>query len=187
MSFICMIIKNNFHQKSFHFETEAWSNSEIAYKSCTFIFRITSYQSFCCYTRFQCKLRLFFTFWSNATYVDWKTGRVCFVIIGFAKTRRSGVRFSRKAREPHTPLGPVSLPVFTLSLQTFRLTARARALLTSAKIRAVLPSNTYVAIDKIITEYVKWSQDHVVLYTLTSTSLNLLTVASLSNIFVSVK
>ena len=37
------------------------------------------------------------------------------VIIGFAKTRRSSVRFSRKAREPHTPLGPVSLTPFSPS------------------------------------------------------------------------
>ena len=45
--------------------------------------------------------------------------------IGFGKTRGAAMTFSRQAAcEPHTPVGLVSPFVFTLSLQTFRLTAR---------------------------------------------------------------
>ena len=52
-----------------------------------------------------------------------------FCVIGFGKTRGADVKFSRQAAcEPHTPVGLVSPFVFTLSLQTFRLTAHARVL-----------------------------------------------------------
>ena len=52
-----------------------------------------------------------------------------FSVIGFGKTRGADVTFSRQAAcEPHTPVGVVSVWVFTFSLQTFRLTPRAPVL-----------------------------------------------------------
>ena len=74
---------------------------------------------------------VFFFYFLKNYYVcrlDWKTDGFSFFIICFAKTRRAGERFSRKARDPHTPLGPVSLSVFTLSPQTLGLIAYARVL-----------------------------------------------------------
>ena len=49
-----------------------------------------------------------------------------FSVIGFGKTRGANVTLSRQAAcEPHTPVGLVSPFVFTLPVQTFRLTAHA--------------------------------------------------------------
>ena len=71
--------------------------------------------------RTDCKIVFFFSFFVVVVSV--------FFIIGFGKTQGADVTFSGKAAcEPHTPIGLVSLSVFTLSLQTFRLTARAPVL-----------------------------------------------------------
>ena len=54
---------------------------------------------------------------------------IFFSVIGFGKTRGANVTLSRQsACEPHTPVGLVSPFVFTLSVQTFRLTAHAGVL-----------------------------------------------------------
>ena len=148
MSLACMRITNHFHPNHLALKQRLGATRKWPINLAHLYSELVVIKSSCCYTQFLCKFRLFY-FLKHYCVCRLESSRVCFVIIGFAKTRRTGVRFSRKARKPHTPLGPVSLPVFTLSLQTFRLTARACALLTSAKIRAVLPSNTYVAIDKI--------------------------------------
>ena len=151
MSLACMRITNHFHPNHFALKqrlgaTRKWPiNLVHLYSELVVNKALVLIPSFC--------VNYVFLLLKHCYVRRLENSRVCFVVIGFAKTRRSSVRFSRNARTSHALIVPVSLPVFTRSLQTFRLTARA--LLTSAKIRAVLPSDTYVAIDKIITEYVK--------------------------------
>ena len=69
----------------------------------------------------------FFTFLSTATYVDWKTVGL-FVIIGFAKMGRAGVRFSRKVREPDAFISSLTLRFYPPAPDFSFERSRARAL-----------------------------------------------------------
>ena len=127
MSLACMRITNHFHPNHFALKQRLGAARKLPINLVHLHSELVVIKALVVIHGFWVNYAFFFYFLKHYYVCRLENSRFFFIIC-FAKTRRAGVRFSRKAREPHTPLGLLSLFVFTLSLQSFGLTAHGRVL-----------------------------------------------------------